>query len=233
MHKTLIPAAVAAALCLASPHSVYGADAVPEAGVGSVPAGSYTLDKAHGSLIFRVNHLGFSHWTARFTQFDAQLQFDPRQATADRVTVTIDPASITPDNPPPGFVASLRGAQWLNAGQFPQITYRSTRVEAAGQNAIRIFGDLTLHGTTRPVVLEATYNGGYVGHPMDPHARIGFSAHGTLKRSDFGIAFGIPQPGSTMGVSDAVDFSIEAEFSGPAWAGAGNTPADKAPAGKH
>jgi len=56
---------------------------------------------------------------------------------------------------------------------------------------------------------------------MDPHARIGFSAHGTLKRSDFGIAFGIPQPGSTMGVSDAVEFSIEAEFSGPAWAGAG------------
>jgi len=143
------------------------------------------------------------------------------------VTVTIDPASITPDNPPPGFVAALRGAQWLNAGQFPTITYRSSRVEPAGQNAVRIFGDLTLHGTTQPVVLDATYNGGYIGHPMDPHARIGFSAHGTLKRSDFGIAFGIPQPGSTMGVSDAVEFSIEAEFSGPAWAGAGNPPAAK------
>jgi hypothetical protein len=113
--------------------------------------------------------------------------------------VTIDPASTTPDNPPPGFVASLRGAQWLNAGQFPRITYRSTRVEPVGQNALRIFGDLTLHGLTQPVVLDATYNGGYIGHPMDPHARIGFSAHGTLKRSDFGIAFGIPQPGSSMG----------------------------------
>ena len=54
------------------------------------------------------------------------------------------------------------------------------------------------------------------------------TAHGTLKRSDFGIAFGIPQPGSTMGVSDAVEFSIEAEFSGPAWAGAGTS---TAPAG--
>ena len=74
-----------------------------------------------------------------------------------------------------------------------------------------------MHGATRPVVLEASYNGGYIGHPMDPHARIGFSAHGTLKRSEFGIDFGIPQPGSTMGVSDAVDFTIEAEFSGPAW----------------
>jgi polyisoprenoid-binding protein YceI len=227
MTKTLLPLVLAAGLGVAAPHLARGVDAVPEAGVGSVPAGSYTLDKPHASLIFRVNHLGFSHWTARFTRFDAKLQFDPAKPATAGVTVTIDPASITPDNPPPGFVASLRGAQWLNAGQFPQITYRSTRAEPVGQNAMRIFGDLTLHGTTHPVVLDATYNGGYIGHPMDPHARIGFSAHGTLKRSDFGIAFGIPQPGSTMGVGDTVEFSIEAEFSGPAWAGAGNTPAGK------
>jgi polyisoprenoid-binding protein YceI len=147
------------------------------------------------------------------------------------VTVTIDPASLTPDNPPPGFVASLLGAQWLNAGKFPEMTYRSTRVERVGQNGLRITGDMTLHGATHPVVLEATYNGGYIGHPMDPHARIGFSAHGTLKRSDFGIAFGIPEPGSTMGVGDTVEFAIETEFSGPAWAGAGaGTPPAGGPA---
>jgi polyisoprenoid-binding protein YceI len=227
MKKTLIRVILAAGLCAAAPDWTYGADSVPQAGTGSVPAGSYTLDKPHATLIFRVNHLGFSHWTARFTRFEAKLQFDPANPATAQVTVTIDPASITPDNPPPGFVASLRGAQWLSAAQFPKITYRSTRVEPVGQNAMRIFGDLTLHGKTQPVVLDATYNGGYIGHPMDPHARIGFSAHGTLKRSDFGIAFGIPQPGSTMGVGDPVEFSIEAEFSGPAWAGAGNTPAEK------
>jgi polyisoprenoid-binding protein YceI len=82
------------------------------------------------------------------------------------------------------------------------MTYRSTRVERVGQNGLRITGDMTLHGATRPVVLEATYNGGYIGHPMDPHARIGFSAHGTLKRSDFGIAFDIPEPGSTVEYQD-------------------------------
>ena len=190
---------------------------VPLPGTGPVPAGSYILDKPHASLIFKVDHMGFSHWTARFTSFDARLQFDPTKPSTDQVKVTIDPLSITPDNPPPGFVAALQGVQWLNAGQFPQITYRSTRVEAVGKDRLRITGDLTLHGATRPVVLEASYNGGYIGHPMDPHARIGFSAHGTLKRSEFGIDFGIPQPGSTMGVSDAVDFTIEAEFSGPAW----------------
>jgi polyisoprenoid-binding protein YceI len=68
---------------------------------------------------------------------------------------------------------------------------------------------------TRPVALDATYNGGYAGHPMDPHARIGFSARGALRRSEFGIAAGIPAPGSLMGVGDEIEVIIEAEFSGP------------------
>jgi polyisoprenoid-binding protein YceI len=84
-----------------------------------------------------------------------------------------------------------------------------------GANGLRITGDFTLHGVTKPVVLNATYNGGYAGHPFDPHARIGFSATGKLKRSDFGVAYGIPAPGTTMGVGDDVDIVIETEFSGP------------------
>ena len=82
-------------------------------------------------------------------------------------------------------------------------------------DTLRVRGDLTLHGVTRPIVLEATFNGGYAGHPMDPNARIGFSAQGTLKRSEFGRAQGIPAPGTTMGVSDEVNVVIEAEFTGP------------------
>lgn len=107
---------------------------------GAVPGGAYDLDKPHASLIFHVNHLGFSHWTARFTRFDAKAQFDPANLPASRVTVTIDPAPITPDNPPPGFVAALRGAQWLNVAQFPQMAFRSTRIEQTGSKSMRIFG---------------------------------------------------------------------------------------------
>jgi len=217
VNKVLITALLLSAPCL---QPAVAADA-PAPVPGKVPAGNYTLDKPHASLIFRVSHMGFSHYTARFTTFDAKLHFDPTNAKADEVTVTIDPASLTPDNPPPGFAEALRGAQWLNAGQFPQITFRSTRVQAVGENGLRVTGDFTLHGVTKPVVLEARYNGGYAGHPFDPHARVGFSAHGTLNRSDFGIAFGIPQPGSNMGVGDAVDFTIEAEFSGPPLPSAG------------
>jgi polyisoprenoid-binding protein YceI len=190
-----------------------------------VPAGAYTLDKAHASLIFRVNHLGFSNFTARFAHFDVQLQFDPAHLGVSTVEATIDPRSIEVDNPPPGFIDALRGAQWLNAAQFPEMTFRSTRIEVTAPNAMRMHGDFTLHGVTRPVILDATFNGGYAGHPMDPRARIGFSARGSLKRSEFGIAFGVPAPGTTMGVSDDVDVIIEAEFSGPAWTAP--TPAQK------
>jgi polyisoprenoid-binding protein YceI len=196
------------------------------------PAGAYTLDKAHATLIFRVNHLGFSNYTARFKHFDAQLQFDPGNLAASSVTATIDARSIETDFPDPAkldFNAELQNDQWLNAAQFPQMTFRSTKVETTGSNSMRISGDFTLRGVTRPLTLNATFNGGYAGHPMDPHARIGFSAQGSLKRSDFGIAYGIPAPGTTMGVSDKVDIVIEAEFSGPPLAAA---PADQSSAAK-
>jgi polyisoprenoid-binding protein YceI len=180
-----------------------------------VPAGAYTLDKSHASLTFRVNHLGFSWYTAQFKSFDAQLQFDPKNLAASSVSATIDPRSLDLDSPPEGFVDQLLGDKWLDAAKFPTMSFRSTKVEALSSNKARVTGDFTLHGVTKPVVLEATFNGGYPGHAMDPHARIGFSATGTLRRADFGITYGIPEAGSTMGVSDEVAIAIEAEFSGP------------------
>jgi polyisoprenoid-binding protein YceI len=184
----------------------------------SVPAGHYTLDHAHATLLFRVDHLGFSHYTARFKHFDAALQFDPARIAASHVNVTVDASSIETDFPDPvklDFNAQLRGKDWLDTAAHPQMTFQSQRVVPTNKESFRIEGDLTLHGITKPVALEGTYNGGYAGHPMDPHARIGFSAHGRLKRSEFGIASGIPAPGTTMGVSDDVEVIIEAEFSGP------------------
>lgn len=186
----------------------------------AVPAGAYTLDKAHASLLLRVEHLGFSNFTARFTRFEVQLQFDPANPAAAQVNASIDPRSLDIDNAPAGFLDALRGTQWLDTEKFPQLTFRSTHVEATGLKTLRVTGDLTLHGLTHPVTLDVAYNGGYAGHPMDPHARIGFSAHGSFKRSDFGIAYGIPPAGTSMGVSDAVEVIIESEFNGPAWTGA-------------
>lgn len=184
----------------------------------AVPAGRYTLDRSHASLLFSVDHLGFSHYTARFRRFDAALQFDPAKLAAAQVEVTVDATSIETDFPDPAkldFNAQLQGADWLDTKAHPAMTYRSRRVVPTGGRKFRIEGDLTLRGVTRPVVLVARYNGGYAGHPMDPHARIGFSATGRLRRSEFGMSYGIPAPGTTMGVSDEVELRIECEFSGP------------------
>jgi polyisoprenoid-binding protein YceI len=190
-----------------------------------VPAGEYKLDPAHTTLLFRVNHLGFSRYTARFRRVDAQLHFDPRSLTSTQLTATVDARSIETDYPDPAydFNAELQGEAWLNAAKFPEITFRTTRVEDLGNNQLRVHGDLTLRGVTRPIVLDATYNGGYLKHPMDPQARVGFSAHGELRRSDFGISGGLPPPGSNLGVGDRVAIIIESEFIGPP-ASTGNSP---------
>lgn len=181
-----------------------------------LPAGTYTLDKSHASLNFTVSHMGFSDYTAGFDRFDVTLVLDPANPKAAKVTATIDPLSLDIPTPPDGFVKTLTtDAKWLNVGAYPAITYTSDSVEMTGAQTADIHGMLTMLGVSKPVVLHATFNGGYTSHPMDPNARIGFSANGTFNRSDFGMSYGIPAPGTTMGVGDAVTVTIEAEFSGP------------------
>lgn len=181
----------------------------------NLPAGVYRLDKTHSTVVFKVSHLGFSNYTAAFAAFDASLTFDPAKPELTTLEATIDPRSLTLPAPPAGFKDELVGPQWLDAARYRAITFRSTKVEVTGANTARVTGDFSLHGVTKPVVLEVVFNGGYEGHPMDPNARIGFSATGVFKRSDFGVAYGVPAPGTTMGVGDEVSVEIETEFSGP------------------
>lgn len=203
---------ILAALSLSAP---IVAAAAPQSAMPPVPAGEYSVDRAHTTLIFRLNHLGFSNYTAQFTKVDATLKFDPHNPETSSISASVDPRSLLLPTPPVGFLDQLLGKDWLDTVTFPRIAFRSTKVQRTGENTARITGELSLHGVTKPIMLDATYNGGYAGHPMDPHARIGFSAHGSFKRSDFGIAYGIPAPGTTMGVGDVVEVAVETEMSGP------------------
>jgi len=217
--RTLAAAKVASCLLLIATPALAQS---PATASPQPPAGQYFIDKAHTSVTFRVNHMGFSHYTARFGRIDGRLQFDPEEPAAMRVQASIDPTSLELNTPPAGFHEQLMGGSWFNVAKFPQINFRSTKVEPTGANTAKVTGELSLHGVTKPIVLDVTYNGGYPANSFDPGgARIGFSAHGTLKRSDFGISAGIPAPGSTMGVGDEVDVAIETEFS--------SKPAGKAP----
>jgi polyisoprenoid-binding protein YceI len=184
--------------------------------VAPPPAGQYHLDKSHASLVLRVSHFGFSTYTTRFSRYESELTFDPNNLAASKVVTTIDAASLATDAWPTKCIEILNGPQLLDTAKYPQIVFKSGKIQMTGAKTMKISGSLTLHGVTKPVVLTASFNGGYAGMAnMDPNARIGFSAHGAFKRSDFGMGFGIPAAGSKVGVGDLIDFSIETEFVGP------------------
>lgn len=178
-------------------------------------AGEYILDLGHSRLLFKVSHLGFSTYIAPFTDFSGTLQFDPENPTGMQVDITVKVASLTTHYPDPAydFDATLTGPDFLDAPQFPEAHFTSTAIALTGEKTADVTGDLTIHGVTRPVTLQASYNGGWGSMPLDTAgARIGFSVKGSFLRSDFGVGFGVPAPGTTMGVSDEVTLEIETEF---------------------
>lgn len=177
-----------------------------------VPAGTYKLDPRHASLTWRVNHLGLSKYTARFATLDAVLTYDPKDPSKSRVTATVDPASVRTDllNAKDDFDKELReDPRFFKVAKFPEIKFTTTSVEKTGDKSGRMTGDLTFMGVTKPVTLDVTFNGSFKEHPMSKKAAIGFSATGTVKRSEFGLDALIPF------VGDDVSVAIEAEFQQP------------------
>ena len=134
--------------------------AAPPAVPPMAPAGQYQLDKSHASLLMRVSHLGFSTYTTRFSRFDAQLTFDPGNIPASKVVTTIDASSFEMDAAPQVCFDIMKGTKMLDTVKFPQIVFKSERIRMTGAKSMEIFGTLTLHGVTRPLVLTATFNGG-------------------------------------------------------------------------
>jgi len=203
-----------------------GGQADPGAGnaAPAIPAGTYRLDPRHASLVFRVNHVGFSYYTGQFADFDATLDIDPARPERARLSATVDLASLIIPSPTEAFLSDLLAEDWLDAGRFAQMRYQSTSIERIDDQTAMVTGNLTFRGRTLPLTFAATFNGGYAGLPVyDPQARIGFVAEGRLKRSDFGMTIGLPPEGSSMGVGDEVDFRIDAEFTGPPMAETANT----------
>lgn len=172
-----------------------------------IPAGTFKVDPTHVSVTWRVMHMGLSNYTARFAKADATLTLDPAKPEAAKLVASVDPLSIKTDFP---FVEKenfdnvlATGAKWFNA---QPITFASTSVKMTGANTADVTGDLTMLGVTKPAVLKVTFNGGMAAHPFTKMPAIGFSATGTIKRSEFGLTAGIPH------VGDDVALLIEAEM---------------------
>lgn len=165
-------------------------------------ADKYDIDPTHTQVQFTYNHMGFSNITGRFDEVKGEFLFDAADPTKSSVSITIPVASISTG------VAKLDEhllkADFFDATQFPTATFKSTGVTAAGEGKLAVAGDLTIHGVTRPVVLDVTING--VGeHPMRKLPAAGFDASAKIKRSDFGVGAYVPAVGDEVTLSITVE----------------------------
>lgn len=204
--RQLITALAAAAL-LAGPALAQGAS-----GGAQAPAGAYLADKTHTTIQWQGLHNGLSWYTARFTNFDIQLTFDPADVTKSKVTATIDPRSIETDyarTRPTGNTTDFNsevanGERYLNAGKFPTITFTSTSVSKTGAATGKVTGALTFLGVSKPVTLDVAY----VGNRNDPRSnkhKVGFQLKGSFKKSDWGMPQGGP-------IGDEIRIEINSEL---------------------
>ena len=171
--------------------------------VQELRTGQYTLDKDHASLLFKVDHLGFSTYVGRFNDFDATLDFDPENVENSSVEVIVETASLDVNNPE--FAEDLRN-DWFDVENFPQAIYRTTRFVESEGNTFVFEGDLTLMGTTAPVTLTINSNGGGRNF-LTRRYTLGFSASTTFQRSDFGMDNLV-----SFGVGDDIELEIHVEF---------------------
>jgi len=166
----------------------------------------WDIDVGHSAIHFWVRHMVISKVHGRFARWSGTIQLDPQDLSRSSVAVRIDAASI--DTQVADRDAHLRSADFLDVEKHPELTFTSRKVEGAG-GALRITGDLALHGVTREVVLEAEY----AGTGKDPwgNERAGFSARATLDRRDFGLVWNAALETGGLLVGEKVEIAIELE----------------------
>ncbi|MCP4469550.1 MAG: polyisoprenoid-binding protein [Gammaproteobacteria bacterium] len=169
----------------------------------ALQAADYTIDPGHTYVSFAINHLGFSTMRGKFDRQSGSMHYDPAGKKAS-VTVEIDAASI--DTGHDKRDAHLRAPDFLNAVENPTITFESTAVTWSGDKLASVSGDLTILGVSKPVTLEIiAMNCGT--HPFNKKQICGFDATASIKRSDFGVNYGLPA------IGEVLDLQIEIEAS--------------------
>lgn len=196
----LLPALLAGCLALS---------AGPADAQSTLPDGlvEYEVDPSHTQVMFKVRHMGISTVTGRFTRFAATLAYDPEDLAASWVTATIDAASIDTDNDRRDN--HLRSADFFAADSYPNLTFRSTRVEPAGDGRLRVAGDLSIRGVAKPVVLEVTLEGATVAQGGRPIT--GWTAEATIDRMDYGLRWNRLTEAGGWVVADEVRILLEVE----------------------
>jgi len=191
MKSTILSLIAVAGLCLANTTS-------------HAQASSWTIDPAHSSAEFQIRHLGVSNVRGSLTGLKGTVLLDEKDITKSSVNATIETSTVSTSND--ARDKHLKSPEFFDVGKFPQMTFKSTSFSNAG-GKLQMIGDLTLNGVTKPVTLD-------VDGPAPPQKGMGgrtvsgFSATGTLKRSDynFGVKYGPPM------IGDEVKFTIDVEI---------------------
>lgn len=163
-------------------------------------ADTYAIDKAHTAALFKVDHLGFSYTWGRFNDIAGTIVWDDADPAASSVKIVIKTDSI--DTGTPDKDKHLKSGDFFSVKEFPELTFVSKSIAKKG-DAYEVTGDFTLHGVTRTITIPVTK----MGAGVDPwkKQRIGFDSQFSIKRSDYGMSFGLP------GVGDEVTIVFSTE----------------------
>ncbi len=167
----------------------------------------FNFDPVHSHVAFSVRHLMISKVNGNFRVWSGTLVVDEADHSTSAVEVEIDAASI--DTREPQRDDHLRSPDFLDAANYPKITFKSTRVEKVDDENFKVTGDFTVHGVTKPVVLDVEY----LGRTKDPWGgeRIGFTAKTSINRKDYGLNFNMVLEGGGVMVGDKVDITLDIE----------------------
>ena len=188
--------------------SIYAAACVLTLGLGGQGAlaqpASYEIDPAHTTLGFWVMHIGYARTWGQFTEVAGSFVYDAETQALSDLKVVVPTGSVSTNHE--ARDGHVKNADFLDVGQFPEMTFVATASEVTGQSTGKVTGDLTLLGVTKPVTLDVTLNktGPYpFGHKKET---IGVSARGLVKRSEFGMTYAL---GGIVG--DEVEIVVEME----------------------
>jgi polyisoprenoid-binding protein YceI len=168
---------------------------------------TWKIDPSHSAITFSVRHMVVSKTRGRFAKFAGDIRFDPQNAAESSVVVDIDPASI--DTGDAQRDEHLRSADFFDVAKFPAASFRSIKVEDKGGDKYRLHGHLTVHGVTRPVVLDVSYEG--AGKDPWGGERAGFSGSVTIDRKDFGLEWNKALETGGLLVGEKVELTLEVE----------------------
>jgi len=169
------------------------------------PVPVWTIDAVHSNVEFSLSYMGFSIYRTGFRALEGTLHGDPTEPAGASVEVSIPVGSVDVTNE--RLLGRLMDADLLGGRDHPTITFRSTRVEALDSTRWRVSGDLTIHGVTRPVVLDTRYLG-QSKHPFSGKTVAAFRAETTIERRDFGVTWNAALEGGGAYLGERVDVSL-------------------------